>query len=405
MNPFLDYTEKKWLNRTGEQIDITMYNGKYQVVQGTVPLLTFHGKEYLLGSERLAHLFITDLMYMEFAKEPRISAPLLYAFQKDVFELTGDPFLGEWDNLLVVDPFVTLKTTGKFNFHPFSPDDDLFSFAFVSFSALVRSINEFVNSTMSEVIVQETDAHPFPELLRLSYARLSVEKKVAVQALSGLHHSGIVLPLVLISGVITPLEYAKGLIALKIKEPGQMPEILPDITHVQDYLECLEQRTDAGRHAGLIIREGENETIEFKSTLRWDIRAGKTNQAVERASLKTIAAFLNSTGGTLLIGVRDDGSIEGIESDKFVNEDKFLLHFWTLIRTCLGRDVSPYIRTTLEKMDEKTVCMVHCKMCNRPVFLRQPGADEAFYIRVGPSSNAMDISEALKYIEDHFNGS
>jgi hypothetical protein len=36
------------------------------------------------------------------------------------------------------------------------------------------------------------------------------------------------------------------------------------------------------------------------------------------------------------------------------------------------------------------------------VFLRQPGFNEEFYIRVGPSSNAMDISEALKYIADHF---
>ena len=154
----------------------------------------------------------------------------------------------------------------------------------------------------------------------------------------------------------------------------------------------------------MIIREGENDSIEFKSTLRWDIRAGKTNQAIERACLKTIAAFLNSAVGTLLIGVRDDGSTEGIESDKFVNDDKFLLHLWTLIRTCLGRDVSPYIRTILEKMDDKTVCMVQCRQSNRPVFLRQPGFDEDFYIRVGPSSNAMDISEALNYISDHFSG-
>ena len=221
--------------------------------------------------------------------------------------------------------------------------------------------------------------------------------------MSGLHHSGIVLPLVLILGIISPTEYTKGLIALKIQDESRLSDILLDVAQSQDYLECLEQRTNSTRQTGLLIREGENETVEFKSTLRWDIRAGKTNQAVERACLKTMAAFLNSAGGALLIGVRDDGSIEGIESDKFVNEDKFLLHLWTLIRTCLGRDVSPYIRTTLEKMDEKTVCMVQCQQSNRPVFLRQPGFDEAFYIRVGPSSNAMDISEALKYIADHFN--
>jgi len=75
-----------------------------------------------------------------------------------------------------------------------------------------------------------------------------------------------------------------------------------------------------------------------------------------------------------------------------------------LIRTCLGREVSRYLRTHLEKMEEKTVCVVQCLQSSRPVFLRQPGFNEEFFIRVGPSSNAMDISEALKYIADHFPG-
>jgi predicted HTH transcriptional regulator len=132
------------------------------------------------------------------------------------------------------------------------------------------------------------------------------------------------------------------------------------------------------------------------------IRAGKTNPAIEHACLKTISAFLNSSGGTLVIGVRDDGSIEGVESDKFSNDDKFLLHLWTLVRTCLGRDFTPFILTRLEKADEKTVCIVSCMPSNRPVFLRQPGYPEEIYIRMGPSSNAMDISEALKYINNHF---
>jgi hypothetical protein len=43
-----------------------------------------------------------------------------------------------------------------------------------------------------------------------------------------------------------------------------------------------------------IIDKGEDYNVEFKSTLRWDLKAGKTNQQVERASLKTISAFLNS---------------------------------------------------------------------------------------------------------------
>jgi hypothetical protein len=402
MTAYLEYLESASVKHIPEPLDIIKQDHKYQVFMGSEPLLTIHGNEFIHESERIAQLIITDLLFRESIRNPGISAPMLFAFQKDIFETAGDPFSGEWEKLLLSDLFVTVKTMGKFNSRMFSPEDDLFSFAFIALSTLITSVNTFVNAAMKEVVLQESESHPFPELLALSYTRLSNERKVVVQALSGLHHSGIVLPLLLVSGMISPLEYAKGLVALRIHDDRDISEILIHVARAQDYLECLEQRSDAGRQTGLIIREGENETIEFKSTLRWDIRAGKTNQALERACLKTIAAFLNSAGGTLLIGVRDDGSIEGIESDKFVNEDKFLLHLWTLVRTCLGRDVSPYIVTTLEKLDAKTVCVVRCRQSNRPVFLRQPGFDEAYYIRVGPSSNAMDISEALKYIEDHF---
>ncbi len=404
MSTFADYQEKTWVTIGSDPLDIVKQDQKYQVFQGTKPLLTIQGKAFIHESERVAQLILTDLMFLQMTREKTFSAPLFYAFQKDVFDASGDPFPGEWDKLMSSDPFVATKTTGKSSLQAFSPDDDLFPFAFVTLSALVHSINEFVNMTMSRIIVEETDAHPFPELLRSSYDQLSTEQKVVVQALSSLHHSGVVLPLLLVSGFISAMEYAKGLIALKIQGDTRISEILFEVAHARDYLECLEEKTDAGRRIGMFIKEGENEVIEFKSTLRWDIRAGKNNQAVERACLKTIAAFLNSAGGALLIGVRDDGSIEGIESDKFLNDDKFLLHLWTLIRTCLGRDVSLYIRTTLEEIADKTVCMVQCHRSSRPVFLRQPGFDEAFYIRVGPSSNAMDISEALKYIADHFEG-
>ncbi|MEI7983896.1 MAG: ATP-binding protein, partial [Bacteroidota bacterium] len=71
-------------------------------------------------------------------------------------------------------------------------------------------------------------------------------------------------------------------------------------------------------------------------------------------------------------------------------------------RTCLGRDVSPYLRSSLEKTENRTVCIVRCTPCNRPVFLRQPGFNEEFYIRVGPGSTALDVSEALKYVADRF---
>jgi hypothetical protein len=400
MNAFIAYADANRLSGTGEPLDIIKRDDRYIVYHGSVALRTPGGNEFCFETERMACLMATDLMT---GGDPhRLAAPLLFAFQRDVFDKEGDPLLGSWGRILSVDPFVTLKTTGSFGSKPYDPEHPLFPVAFIILSGLIRSVNGFVSSAMGEVVLEENDQHPFPALLRSGYSGLSPAEKVVVQALGGWHHSGVVMPFLLLSGFISPLEYTRGLVAMRIRQKEQAREILLDVARARDYLECLGQPAAMARHTALIIREGENETVEFKSTLRWDIRAGKTNPAVERACLKTIAAFLNSDGGTLLIGVRDDGSVEGIESDKFVNDDKFLLHLWTLIRTSMGTDVSPYIRTILEKTGERTVCVVQVIRSNRPVFLRQPGFDEEFFIRVGPSTNAMDISEALKYIADRF---
>jgi hypothetical protein len=345
---------------------------------------------------------VTDLQLFNGSTLKGLSSPLLYSFRKDVFDGGEDPFLQQWENQLASDPFVLIKTSGMSTFQPFSTDDPLFTFAFISLTGLIGVVNGFAAKVMSEISMEETDAHPFPELLSLTYGRLSADQKVAVQALGSVHHAGIVMPLLLVSGEIGPVEYAKGLISLKIQSGESFSEILAGVASVQAYLDLLMQKPVREQQTSALIGEGEGDTIEFKSTLRWDIRAGKTNPAIERSCLKTISAFLNSKGGSLLIGVRDDGSIEGIATDKFANEDKFLLHLWTLVRICLGRDFSPYIRTRLEKAEEATICVVDCRPSNRPVFLRQPGFAEEMYIRVGPSSNALDISEALKYIENHF---
>jgi len=402
MKTFKEYSDAFDISFDPGMLDFCFNDPEYSIYEGSKPLLTPGGNSFSHPSEEVVRLMVTDLQLYENSSLKGLSSPVLFSFLKDMVTTGHDPFLHHWKDLLFNDPFVRIKTSGISSSEPFSPDDPLFTFAFISLAGLINAVNIFAGKVMSEISLEESDAHPFPGLLRLGYGRLSGDQKVALQALSGMHHSGIVMPLLLVSGEISPVEYVKGLISLKIQAEEQFTESLAGVARVQAYLGILMQKPGQERRTSDLVSDGEGDSIEFKSTLRWDIRAGKTNPAIERSCLKTIAAFLNSKGGSLLIGVRDDGSFEGIETDKFANDDKFLLHLWTLVRTCLGRDFSHYIRTRLEKADDKTVCVVDCQPSNRPVFLRQPGFPEEMYIRVGPSSNALDISEALKYIEDHF---
>jgi DNA-binding transcriptional regulator YhcF (GntR family) len=158
-----------------------------------------------------------------------------------------------------------------------------------------------------------------------------------------------------------------------------------------------------------IVSRGEDATTEFKSTLRYDLRASEETGKVihsgkiEKSVLKTIAAFLNSQGGTLLIGIADDGQAVGIELDGFPNSDKFLIHLFNIVRQQLGNMVAAQIGADCVTIgNSKTVCIVMCPPSPFPVYLNDKQGNEEFYVRMGPSSSALRPSEIHQYISHRF---
>lgn len=85
-----------------------------------------------------------------------------------------------------------------------------------------------------------------------------------------------------------------------------------------------------------IIDNGESEAVEFKSTLRMNLHSGQPDKRMELSVLKTLAGFLNTGGGTLVIGISDDGTPVGIGVDQFPNEDKMSLHLVNIVKTRMG---------------------------------------------------------------------
>lgn len=383
-------------------VDYILQKDGFCLYENSKPLYTPGGNLITDPSEELIRMVATDIQLIQPDAHPEFLSAVLYSFSKDVLDGGQDPFLLQWEEIAAGDPFVRMKTMEKPALQPLDPDALLFSFAIHTLSGLTKAIGRMSEQIISEIALEEDEANPFSMVLEHLYERMSPYRKAAVQALSTVHQAGLVLPLMVVGGHISGGEYVKGLVSLGLQPVEAYNQKLGEVARVLDFAGSRFPASNQETPVQVLISSGEGDQVEYKSTLRWDIRAGKTNPAIERASLKTIAAFLNTSGGTLLIGVRDDGSIEGIETDKFFNEDKFLLHLWTLIRNCLGRDLSPYIRTRIEKMDNKGICVVTCYLAARPAYLRQPGFDEELYIRVGPSSNALDISEAVRYIGDRF---
>ncbi len=385
-------------------LDLVKRSEDYIIYQGDHALLTKGGFEVAHANGRLVKHILTDL-FMAYHDESVISLQL-FEIQRDVLLEDVDPVGETMTELLASDPFVMVKAGIS---KPKSSVDDPFgedrlNLSLWIFSELLGSVNTFFEECVKQDELAVDAEDPFAAVIRTTYSRLSLEEKSVVIYLVREHEPGIVLPLLLATNRISPAEYSKGMVALTGGHPQDhnFSSILHESSAVRDYILACEIRPNRVEELELLISLGESNLLEFKSTLRWDLRQGKTAQHIERAVLKTISAFLNSEGGTLLIGVRDDGSVEGIESDRLQTDDRWLLHLWTLIRTCFGRDVTPYITTKLENLEGKTICLVECARSLRPVFLKQPGFEEEYYIRIGPASAAMSVSEALKYIADHF---
>lgn len=151
-----------------------------------------------------------------------------------------------------------------------------------------------------------------------------------------------------------------------------------------------------------LIRGGEHETCEFKSTLRTNLHTGKADRDIEHAALKTLAAFLNKRGGSLLIGVEDDCTILGLAEDKFQTTDKLILHFKNLIQATMP-DALDLIRFTVVPAEGREVLLVECERGKHPIYLKNRDTkDEEFYVRRGPSTDRLGMREAFAYIQRSF---
>jgi len=154
-----------------------------------------------------------------------------------------------------------------------------------------------------------------------------------------------------------------------------------------------------------IIAEGENNKVEFKSSLRWDRKLSQINKALEMVAMKTIAGFLNTGGGTLLIGVDDSKQIVGIEDDyrtlQKADRDGYELHLTQLISSYIGKERCLNTSISFHELDGKDVCLVQIEPSPKPAYVKE-GQESKFYIRTGNQTQPLGIKESIEYIQEHW---
>jgi CheY-like chemotaxis protein len=150
-----------------------------------------------------------------------------------------------------------------------------------------------------------------------------------------------------------------------------------------------------------IISQGENDRVEFRSSICQDHKTPSRNKSIKLAIAITIVGFLNSKGGTLLIGVADNGMVIGIERDIELltpkSRDGFQLELTNIISFHIGVEYLSKIHPHFETINNRTVCMVSIEKSSAPIFLKSD--DNKFWVRSSNSTRYLSVKAAMNYIE------
>ncbi len=177
------------------------------------------------------------------------------------------------------------------------------------------------------------------------------------------------------------------------------------IEQIQDKEVIIPKADENKKNIKEIIKHGENQTFEFKASFLWDTKKKAPNKDIQHSVMKTITGFMNTQGGTLLIGINDKKEVVGLENDiknmKRKDIDGFENFFNIIFTKMIGLEFRKNVEISFEKINKKDICIVKVQPSNTPVYLKDQKG-ENFYIRAGNATHPLRISEATRYIEENF---
>ncbi len=207
---------------------------------------------------------------------------------------------------------------------------------------------------------------------------------------------------------------------------------------IKENMEMKRKLSAKAEDSTMNLRKGlESNKLEFKASLWTNFNEatgefvemevqGKKSLALQDAVIKTVAAFMNTEGGTLLIGVKDkkrsDGDkpaeVLGIEPDfQWLKKGKRDSEgFETALRTAMRKAYSNsaaeqlYVGVSFPRSDGKEFCRVDVKALprvsgNQLYTKTETMGDDKFFTRSADSTLPNSIQTSVEYISTHFDGS
>ena len=253
------------------------------------------------------------------------------------------------------------------------------------------------------------------------YNSFSMEEKGAVYGLySMLNRESIILPILLISKHISISEYTNAFIGLSNnfvyvyedakdkKESNKRYQEMYDLgygpaTIAIEYakLSNPNKNINPANEILELINSKENDKIEFKQTFNIDIKTYTVRKELEFSCFKTIAGFLNTKGGDLLIGVSDNSEILGIDEEvnKFHKRstDIYLQFVANKIQSIFGKEIYLLLRWNIFKIQNKNLLRIECKPSDREIYI-----NNEFYVRSNPRTDKLEGKALVNYIKERF---
>lgn len=154
-----------------------------------------------------------------------------------------------------------------------------------------------------------------------------------------------------------------------------------------------------------LINSAENQHLAFLSATPWNLKQPKTASATEKEFLKSVASFMNSGEGNLLLGVNKDNTILGLEHDgvpfKKKDRKRFSEYINQLISDKLGPQFCTLTRYHFYKIDKKYICHLEISKCDIPVYVPINNSYH-MYIREEDKIHNLNLHEMLEYVESRY---
>ncbi len=263
-----------------------------------------------------------------------------------------------------------------------------------------------VRMTIADVLDADLPADPYPPVLFDAKVQKVFDHIVSAYGDDG-------------SSVYTPADAATaaGRAPVAVLAPTDINTIADDI--VERIRADAELASRVAEQLGLpggaalrtvaeIIDNDEDFAVEFKSTARWDLRENKPNKAIEDAIVKTVAGFLNTDGGTLLIGVGPAGQVIGLDHDyqrvKPPNGDGFVNWLTTHLVIAIGHAAVMRARARITVHNSHEICRVDVAKSSQPVWAKTSKEERVFFVRMNNSTRTLPDAEVPAYLADRWSG-